>query len=92
MEKDVRNADTVAHKLRLALTKVINQKLEVAKEERRKREKIVERRKIEAMAVKHRGARGGISLSNKEEENYESDIGDKTDSNQANNDKNQLQL
>ncbi len=52
----------------------------------------MERRKTEAIATKHRRARGGITLSSKEEENYESDTGDKTNSNQVNNDENLLQL
>ena len=53
---------------------------------------MVERQKIEAMAARCQRARGGISLSSKEEENYESDTGDKTDSDPAGNDKNPLQL
>ncbi len=44
------------------------------------------------MAAKRRRARGGINLSNEEEENYESDTKDKTDPNQADDDKNPLQL
>ncbi len=52
----------------------------------------MERREIEAMIVKYRKARGGISSSSEEEENYESDIGDETDPDQADNDKNLLQL
>ncbi len=53
---------------------------------------MVERWKTEAMAAKRQRARGEISLSNKEEENYESDTGDETDPNQADNDKTSLQL
>ncbi len=53
---------------------------------------MVERRKTEAMAVKRRRARGGISSSSEEEENYESDTRDETDPDQANVDKNPLQL
>ncbi len=53
---------------------------------------MVERRKTEAMAAKHQRARGGISSSSEEEENYESDIEDETDLDQANDDKNPLQL
>ncbi len=52
MEKGIRNADTVAHKLGPASTRATNQRLEVAGEERRKREEMVERRKTEAMAAK----------------------------------------
>ena len=40
---------------------------------------MVERQKIEAMAAKRQKARGGISSSDEEEENYESDTGDETD-------------
>ena len=43
---------------------------------------MMERRKAEAMATKRRRARGGISLSSEEED--ESDIGDDTDPDQAN--------
>ncbi len=92
MEKGIRNADAVIHKLGPALTRAINQRLEVAREKRRKREEIVEKRKTEAMAAKCQRARGGISSSSEEEENYESDTGDETDLDQADDDKNPLQL
>lgn len=45
---------------------------------------MVERRKTEAMAAKRQRARGGISLSSEEGGNYESDTGDETDPDQAN--------
>lgn len=83
MEKDVRNADAIARKLGLILIRANNHKLEVAKDERRKREEIVERRTTEAMATKCRRNRGGIGLSSKKEENYESDIGDDINPDQA---------
>ncbi len=92
MEKGIRNAGAVAHKLRPALTRTTNQKLEVAKEERRKKEEMVERRKTKAMAAKCQRARRGISLFSEEEEIYESDTENKTDPDQANDDKNPLQL
>lgn len=41
MKKDIKNAGTVACKLRPTLTKATNQKLGVAKEVRQKEEKIV---------------------------------------------------
>ncbi len=44
------------------------------------------------MATKRQKARGGISLSSEEKENYESDTGDETDPDQVDNDKNPLQL
>ncbi len=53
MEKGIRNVDVVTCKLGSASIRVTNQRLEVARKERCKREKIVERRKIKAMAVKH---------------------------------------
>ncbi len=53
---------------------------------------MVERRKIEAMTAKRQKARRGFHLSSEEEENYESDIGDETDLDQVDNDKNPLQL
>lgn len=43
MEKDIRNVYAVAHKLGLTLTRATNQSLEVTREEKRKREEIVER-------------------------------------------------
>lgn len=89
MEKGIKNADTVVHKLRLTLTRATNYRLKVAREERRKRKKMVQRRKIEAMAAKQCRARGGISLSSKKED--ESDIGNDIDPDQAN-DKYPLQL
>ncbi len=79
MEKGIKNADVVTHKLGRALTRVINQRLEIAREERQKRKEMVERQKTEAMAVKRRRARRRIISSRKEEEIYESDIGDETD-------------
>ena len=84
MENGVQNTDAVAHKLRLASIRVSNHKLEVAKEERRKRQEMVERQKTEVMTAKHCRDRGGISLSIEEEGNYESDTRDDTDSDQAN--------
>ena len=53
---------------------------------------MVKKRKTEAMAVRRQRARGGISLSSEEEDNYESDIGDETNPDQVSNDKNPLQL
>ena len=57
MEKDIRNADAIARKLGLALTRATNARLEAVKEKRRKREEIMERRKAEAMAAKRHRAR-----------------------------------
>ncbi len=44
------------------------------------------------MAAKCRRARGGISSSSEEGENYKSDTGDETDPDQAEDDENLLQL
>ncbi len=52
IEKDIRNADVVARKLGPVSTRATNQRLEVAKEKRQKREKMVERRKTEAIVAK----------------------------------------
>ncbi len=92
MEKSITNTDAIAHKLGPALTRATNQRLEIAREERRKREEMVERWKIEVMAAKRQRARGGISSSSEEEENYESDTGDETDPDQVEDDENLLQL
>ena len=53
---------------------------------------MVEKWKIKAMAIRRQRARGGISLFSEEKENYKNDTRDKTDLNQARNDKNLLQL
>ena len=92
MKKGIQNADRVIHKLGPALIKATNHKLEIAREEQRKREEMVERRKTEAMAARCQKTREGIRLSSEEEENYESNTGDETDPNQAGNDKNLLQF
>lgn len=77
MEKSIKNANEVIYKLGLASTKVTNNRLEIARKERQKREKMIKRRKTEAMVVKRDKARGGISLFNKNED--ESDIVDNID-------------
>ena len=82
MEKGIRNADTIARKLGPASTRTTNDRLEAVRKKRRKKEEMMERRKAEAMAAKRHRARGGISLSSKEED--ESDTGDDTDPDQAN--------
>ncbi len=69
MKKGIRNIDAVACKLGLALIRVTNQKLEVVREERWKRGKIVEKRTIKAIAAKFGRARGRISLSSEEKKN-----------------------
>ena len=81
MEKGIKNADAVARKLEPASTRATNDRLEAVREERRKREEMIERRKAEAMTAKRRRARGEMSSSSKEED--ESDTGDDTDPDQA---------
>ena len=76
MEKSIKNADAVARKLEPASTKVINERLEVARKQRQKKKEIVEKRKTKAMAIRHQKVKGGICLSSEEEENYKSDIRD----------------
>lgn len=67
------------------MTRTINQRLEIARKKGQKKEKMMEKRKIKAMAAKRQRAKKRISLSNKKKRNYESDTGDKTDLDQANN-------
>ncbi len=88
IEKGIKNANAVIRKLEPASTRATNQRLEVAGVERRKREEMMERRKIEVMVAKCQRAKKEISLSSEEEENYESNTGDETDLNQADGDKN----
>lgn len=52
MEKGIRNIYTITYKLGPALKKVTNQKLEIIKEEKQKREKIVKKQKAESIAAK----------------------------------------
>ena len=84
MEKGIKNADAVTCKLRLASTRATNDRLEVVREERQKREEMMERQKTEAMAAKRHRAKGRISLSSEKED--ESDTRDDMDPNQANSD------
>ena len=92
MEKDIQNIDAVACKLGPVSITATNCRLEVAREEKQKREEMRKRRKTEAIVAKRQRARIRICLSSEEEENYESDTGDKTILDQVGNDKNLLQL
>lgn len=76
MEKDLQNAVVIVYKHKRALIKVINQRLEIAKE------KIW---KVDAIGTKRCKAKKRIGLFGKEEGNNESDIGDEIDPNQFNN-------
>ena len=92
MKKSIQNADAVACKLRPALIKATNHSLKVTRKKQRKSEEMMERQKTKAIAARRQRTRRRISLSSEKEENYESDIRDKTDPDQAGNDKNPLQL
>ena len=52
IEKGIKNINTVVRKLGPALTRAPNYRLEVTREERRKRDEMVERRKIEAKVIR----------------------------------------
>ena len=66
------------------MIKANNLRLEVPKEEVQKKHKVVERRKAEAAAIKRQRDRRGISLFNKDDDNYYSDTDD-TDPDQEDN-------
>ena len=83
MEKDIRNADVVTCKLRPALIKITNHKLEIAREERQKRDKMMERQKIETIVVRQQRAKRRISSSIKEKKSYGSDTRDETNPDQT---------
>ena len=53
MKKGIKNTNAVAHKFRPALTRATNKKLEVAKKKKQKREEIVKKRKIKAIATRY---------------------------------------
>ena len=74
--KGIQNADEVACKFGPASIKVTNLRLKVAKEEAQKKQKVVERRKVEAAATKRQRDKEGISLSNEDDDNYYSDTDD----------------
>ena len=74
--KGIRNVNAVAHKLRPALIKATNLRLEVAKEEVQKKHKVVERRKVKAAAAKKQRDRRGISSFNEDDDNYYNDTDD----------------
>ena len=81
MAKGITNANSVACKFGSASTRATNDRLEVIKEERRKREELMKRQKAEAMVAKQHRARGGINLSSEKKD--KNDTGDNTDPNQA---------
>lgn len=68
----------------MALTKIPNPKLKVNNKKKRNREEIIEQRKTKDMAAKRQKTRGGIRLSSKKQQNYKSDLKDKTNPDLAN--------
>lgn len=84
MVKSIQNADVVARKFWLALTRITNHRLEVTREKQPNKEEMVEKQKIEAIAAKRRKNRGRISLSSRGGKNYEEDIKNDIDYDQAN--------
>ena len=85
MTKDIQNADALACKLGPISIKTINHRLEVAKKEQGKREKMVKKRKTKTMTVKCHRNRRRNSLSSREKGNYQCEIGDNTNSDQVDN-------
>lgn len=83
IEKGIKNTNAIIRKLELALTKITNHRLEVAREEKQKKEEIIKKQRTKAIVAKRQRIRKEISLSNEEEKNYESDIRDKTNPDQA---------
>lgn len=83
MRKDIRNADAIACKLETVLIRIINNRLEVARKERQKKEEMKERQKAKAITIKLQEVREKMSSFNKEED--ESDIRNDTDLDQIEN-------
>lgn len=67
------------------MTRVTNYRIEVAREKRRKRDEIVERRKIEVIVTRRQKVREEISLFNEKKKNYVSNTRDEIDPDQADN-------
>lgn len=85
IEKGINNADIVTRKFGPTSTRAINHRFEVAKEERRKRDEIVENLKTKVMAGRWERVREEIILSSKNGKSNGSDIGDEIDPDQADN-------
>lgn len=77
IKKSIRNTNAIAYILKLALIRVINNRLEVAKEERQKKEKIKKKQKTEAMAAKRYKVRKEMSSFSKKKD--KNDIKKNTD-------------
>lgn len=83
MRKDIRNANAIACKLETVLIRIINNRLEIARKERQKKEEMKEKQKAKAITIKLQGVRERMSSFNKEED--ESDIRNDTDLDQIEN-------
>lgn len=57
IEKNLQNIDIILSKIRLALIRAINYRIDNARKKKQKREQIIKRQKAEAMAAKHCKAR-----------------------------------
>lgn len=65
MKKSIKNVDAIGYKLRLALMRVINNKLEIFKENRQKQKEVKERQKAKTIAAKQRRVQKRQSLFKK---------------------------
>lgn len=81
IDKDIKNTDTIAYKLKQASTRVTNYRLKIANKKKQKRQEIVKKRKTEVITTKCQRVKKEISLFSKKRKNY---IADKMDLNQAN--------
>lgn len=68
MKNGIKNTDIVIYKLLLTLIRVTNYRLEVIRQNRWKREEMIEKWKVKAIVIKWYRTRGEISLSSKEED------------------------
>lgn len=84
MEKSKKNTYAVACKLRRALIRVTNHRLEVLREKKRKSKEIVKRQKTKAIAIKHQRPRQEISIFSDKKGNDKNDIRDEIDLDQTN--------
>lgn len=85
MKKGIQNINAVASKLKPALIKTINHRLEKTRKVKQKREEIVKKRKVKAMTIKYYRIIKEIRLSNIEKKNYKSNIKDNINLDKVNN-------
>lgn len=60
IKKNIWNIDVIVHKLKPALIKAINQKLKVVRKEMQKKEKMIEKQKVEVIVTKEHKTRKKI--------------------------------